>query len=272
MLAYVLKRIALMLPTLLAITFIAFGLSRLTPGDPVLEDLSVGDVNMSPEVYRREYRKEAERLGYDRPAFYCGLLPLAYPDTLHRIVLPTHRARLKAWIGWSGNWPRVEAFYRSIQSGEQLLWELDGHNDAFINTRYHWGRLYLESEADRLARRLDSVRANVLQDSLLSATFADRLAAAEGAFAQLNTDRTTWKCWVPGWQWYGADNQYHHWLSGMLHGDFGHSLRDQRPVAVRIAEAVRWTLQINGLAIFFAYLLSIPLGVYAAAYVGKRFD
>ncbi|MCB0637550.1 MAG: ABC transporter permease, partial [Lewinella sp.] len=80
------------------------------------------------------------------------------------------------------------------------------------------------------------------------------------------------KCWVPGWQWYGADNQYHRWLSGMLHGDFGHSLRDQRPVAVRIGEAVRWTLQINGLAILFAYLLSIPLGVYAAAYVGRRFD
>ena len=51
MLAFVLKRLALVVPTFLGITLLVFSLIRLIPGDPV-EALS-GERGMTPERYQR---------------------------------------------------------------------------------------------------------------------------------------------------------------------------------------------------------------------------
>jgi dipeptide transport system permease protein len=61
MLGFVLKRLALVVPTFLGITLLAFALIRLIPGDPV-EALS-GERGMSPERYQRLIHE----FGLDRP-------------------------------------------------------------------------------------------------------------------------------------------------------------------------------------------------------------
>lgn len=48
MLSYLLKRLAEMIPTLIGITIVSFGLIRMIPGDPVL--LMIGERGASPEV------------------------------------------------------------------------------------------------------------------------------------------------------------------------------------------------------------------------------
>lgn len=61
MLAFLVKRLALLLPTFLGITIVAFGFVRVLPGDPVL--LMAGERGLTPE----RYEKLLEEFGYNRP-------------------------------------------------------------------------------------------------------------------------------------------------------------------------------------------------------------
>ena len=61
MFGFVLKRIAMLIPTLLGITVVSFGFVRVLPGDPVL--LMAGERGINPE----RYKKLLEEFGYDRP-------------------------------------------------------------------------------------------------------------------------------------------------------------------------------------------------------------
>jgi peptide/nickel transport system permease protein len=61
-----------------------------------------------------------------------------------------------------------------------------------------------------------------------------------------------------------APLQYWHWLTGMLHGDFGQSLSMQEPVSRIIAGAAGYTVLIAGLSIVTTWFVAVPLGVYSA--------
>ena len=50
----------------------------------------------------------------------------------------------------------------------------------------------------------------------------------------------------------------------MLTLDLGISFLDKRPIASKLPEALRWSVLINIIAIFFAYLVSVPIGIYSA--------
>jgi peptide/nickel transport system permease protein len=58
--------------------------------------------------------------------------------------------------------------------------------------------------------------------------------------------------------------QYLSWLSGVLRGDLGVSLRHGRPVAALIAERLPVTLSLAILSLALAVLLAVPLGILAA--------
>lgn len=62
------------------------------------------------------------------------------------------------------------------------------------------------------------------------------------------------------------------WLASAARLDLGRSFRDGRPVTERIAETLPATLAVNGLALLFAALLGVPLGVTAARRPGGAAD
>ena len=66
MVGFLIRRLGVLVPTLMGVTLVAFGLIRLVPGDPVL--LMIGERGASPEVYR-EMRSH---LALDQP------LPVQY--------------------------------------------------------------------------------------------------------------------------------------------------------------------------------------------------
>jgi peptide/nickel transport system permease protein len=57
--------------------------------------------------------------------------------------------------------------------------------------------------------------------------------------------------------------RYVDWVGGVAHGDFGRSYRTNQPVAEAIRERLPVTLEIGLLAMGFALLLSVPLGVWS---------
>jgi peptide/nickel transport system permease protein len=66
--------------------------------------------------------------------------------------------------------------------------------------------------------------------------------------------------------------QYGHWLGGVLHGDFGTSLRTGQPVGPVMIQALGRSLLLAVLAIGFMLSLAVPLGILAAVRRGRAAD
>ena len=58
--------------------------------------------------------------------------------------------------------------------------------------------------------------------------------------------------------------QYVHWINGLLHGDLGYSYVSEKPVLQEIAPRIPITARLAGLALCFAVLTGVPLGVISA--------
>ncbi|MGH9141139.1 MAG: ABC transporter permease [Vicinamibacterales bacterium] len=70
----------------------------------------------------------------------------------------------------------------------------------------------------------------------------------------------------PLWQ------QYWSWLAEFLKGDWGYSFSDGRPVASRVLERLPATIELMGVSIACAMMLTLPVGVWSAVRRGRWFD
>ena len=272
MTAYLFRRIIALLPTLVAISLLAFALGKMAPGDPVeLLLRRAGDENLRDLRQADEsYRQTARILGLDKPVFYFSLLPQAYPDTLYKVVNPAHRKTLRQLCARYGNWPLVQRYYHAVKAyaftaGRQTdrVWAENASECLRLSES-----LLLSSSSEEIHLLLGELAV------LHSGTLPDitEVRAVGQAFSALEQGAMSWKRYFPGFSWYGFDNQYHHWISGCVKGDLGVSYRDGRAVGEKIRSGLRWTLWLNVLSIFLVYLLSIPLGVYMAVHRNRVFD
>ncbi|MBM4331771.1 MAG: ABC transporter permease [Deltaproteobacteria bacterium] len=66
--------------------------------------------------------------------------------------------------------------------------------------------------------------------------------------------------------------QYWNWLSALVRGDFGRSITYDVPISALIASRLTVTIPLAILSIFFAVVLSVPLGIYAATHRNQPGD
>ena len=66
--------------------------------------------------------------------------------------------------------------------------------------------------------------------------------------------------------------QYANWIGGLLHGDLGFSYVTDRPAIQEILPRIPITARIAGLAVLFAAVIGIPLGVISAVKQNTRLD
>lgn len=234
-----------------------FALQAITPEDAVERLLPPSEFRQStedPAAFDRAYRRAASNLGLDRPAFYVSLYNAALPDTLHRIVRPAERNMLRSLTLKTGNWTGVEQYYLALR---QLAYA-----SADENTDIRPAALRLLLQDDPTA-----IEAGIAQLPITATTEAVR---EKHALLYANQSRAS--LLLPALRWNGLDNQYHGWLTNMFSGDFGTSYLDRRPVSAKLGTPLRKTILLNGLAILLVFIVSIPLGLYAAGYRGSWFD
>lgn len=69
---------------------------------------------------------------------------------------------------------------------------------------------------------------------------------------------------------YGLDDpvhvKYFKWISGVVVGDFGQSFQQRAPVRDVIGARIGWSLLLSTTSLLFAWIVSIPLGVYSATH------
>jgi peptide/nickel transport system permease protein len=289
MLKYLLRRILMALPTLLVISFLAFGLGKYAPGDPVVNVFGEEAYNsLDPAKQADAYRSKAARIGLNGPAFYFSLTTAAYPDTLWRIFPLDRRERLEKLIGQTGNWPAVRSYDKAIS-------EIAGAIEALPASLTQSARLRSEFTFLVRADQLTQIHAAVRQLHLLVAQIPDTqtlklitfeaskksesvfpalkiaLLHLDSATMVLNTQKLPGKLSAPGLYWYGSKNQYHHWLKGFLSGDLGLTRRKMK-VWEELQSSLLSTMMINGMALFLAYLIAVPMGVEMARRKGKWQD
>ncbi|MGE5269386.1 MAG: ABC transporter permease [Thiohalocapsa sp.] len=66
--------------------------------------------------------------------------------------------------------------------------------------------------------------------------------------------------------------QYAVWMGGLLRGDLGYSYQTERPAIEEIAPRIPITARIAGLALTFAVLIGVPLGVISAVKQNTKID
>ena len=66
--------------------------------------------------------------------------------------------------------------------------------------------------------------------------------------------------------------RYGEWLTGILHGDFGTSFKDDLPVAPKLASGLRNTTILAFASLILSLLVSIPLGIWSAVKKNSIFD
>ncbi len=277
MIRYVAMRLLLFIPTLLVITLLAFALSKLAPGDPILilygeefADQGGGDLNQEERIYQ----STAHQLGLDKPVFYFDFTSAAFPDTMYRILNRAKRKGLRDLCAQYGNPKAALAFYSALRTIDQKLYQvpdsLQKGNFRVINNNIR--QLYNTSKESVVLARLENIRKVLGPSEPLTPFVIADFHSLDQKYQSLLQDPKRWNLYVPVIRWNGFQNQYHHWLSNLLRGDFGKSYKDGRPVGVKIWEALMRTLLLNGVAVVLAFGIAIPLGVQAAARKGSLFD
>jgi ABC-type microcin C transport system permease subunit YejB len=119
MLKYIVKRIAVFIPTLFAISLLAFAISINSPGDPV-EILYSGSKGGEAQSAQSESALQGKKqlrhqLGLDLPVFYFTFTSFASSDTIYRVANPDEKEALNRLTDTYGNWKEVSAWYHSLQ-------------------------------------------------------------------------------------------------------------------------------------------------------------
>ncbi len=279
MLLYLLKRILLFLPTLLLISLLSFGLSRLSPGDPVAQYLGedvFGKIATQQDLLQAErgYAQAAHHLGVDKPPFYFSIASKAYPDTLHRIAISHRRQTMEKLLAQYGNWPQVQAWYNGIRSFELKMLSLTDSAIVAAATplKIPFRELYVQYTDGAISARLKEMEAAFGKSPELATALGTDFSSLKKNYQTLQAEATPGKLQLPAFHWYGLDNQYHTWLSAFLRGNFGTSLSHRMAVTEKVKPALFWTLVINLVAIALAFVLAVPIGVWSAVKQGKTFD
>ncbi|HFB99914.1 MAG TPA: ABC transporter permease [Phaeodactylibacter sp.] len=274
MFKYIVKRILYFIPTLFAISLLAFGLSKCTSGDPCQPPERQNDSKYSFLSYNKEYRERCELFGLSGATFYFGISSRAYPDTLYRIIQKNERENWSTLVAHYGNWENISAYKKAIYTTQLKLFEVPDSvaKSDVKKIRRELSFLPILSKDEAITARLNEVLKIYNNNFTLKKYLKNEVAQLQSTYRSIKENATPSQLYIPKIHWYGWDNQYHRWITKTLKGDFGFSYINLRPVSSEIKDAIFWTFIMMVLSIILSYSVAIPLGVFSAKNKGLRFD
>ncbi len=253
---HILKRLALGIPSLLIITSIVFLLSKAMPGNSGTYLLEYeGGAGLLNDDKTREniYRGYLQRTGQDKPLFYFSLSSRAESNALNIVIPDERRHFLKQLCFEYGDWQYANNYYQALNSLQNEVKLHEGNQlqpvverlfqavtEAEIHEELHCLSLIVEERGGSL----------IASGSLVQERFGQMLA-----------NRKPYRKLIPVVHWNGKDTQYHAWLSGLVRGDMGASLKGQRPVSAVIGEAMGITLLMSFTALCIGWAAALVLGL-----------
>jgi peptide/nickel transport system permease protein len=289
MIRYIIGRLILFIPTIIVISLLAFIISINAPGDPLdivmntSSNNNEAGVSLNPnQAIQKDYWRK--KLGLDLPLFYVSIKSLPEPDTLYKVFNKDERTAFERLINQYGNWEEIHKYYLSLNTFSALLNSLniDSNNiqSDLTNARYEINTLKTAYEECIIQNKIENlnhfIHSYPQQLSIITPQFEELISN----YSSIKTNSSKWKNYIPAIAFHGLHNQYHKWIfgdegtnsKGLIRGDFGISYITKQPVSEIIYNRLGWTFFFSFTSILLAYLISIPIGIKAAANKGKLFD
>jgi len=302
MLKYILKRLLIFIPTLLAISLLAFIINISAPADPV-EKLSnsadkEGAANQQSNASKKIKQDLRKKLGLDLPVFYFSFGSLSDCDTLYRIADKDHKSCLSELSHYYGNWENISEYYHQLLQTQLSYSSLDLDfiyknyvdensiplfskneiNDVVTQSSFEINALFETANPSVLNSKFKNLNEIYSKYDFLAPVKLE-FEKTKLAYDNILSNHSSWKTYIPRIIWYGSKNQYHFWLfgdgnnrKGVIRGDFGFSYIDSQPINTKIWSKVWISFSFSILSVLFAYIISIPLGIYSAYKKDSRFD
>ncbi|WP_299708254.1 ABC transporter permease [uncultured Pontibacter sp.] len=259
-----LKRLLLATLVLWSIATAVFLISKVMPGTYGSEQLNQADPGYysrgDATVLDRAYREFLRSTNQDLPLFYFSVASGATPDTLHRVFPMRDRLFLERLALRYGDPRQATLFFRNLKGFETAIAE----QQRTILQPYLYA-IYQHTQPVQLQHALQAL--DTLPLAPTSDTQKQRMLA--DGYTLLNTS-IKHRYLQPAFQWHGLSNQYHLWFSGMAKGNWGISLRDGRPVAQVLYEAIGNTWWLLLASMVFASLLAMELALLMIRRAGRK--
>ncbi|TND10037.1 MAG: peptide/nickel transport system permease protein [Bacteroidetes bacterium] len=301
MLKYIFRRVLIFIPTLFLISLIAFVISLNAPGDPIENLVTAAQGGESGSALSDNLLRAKDslrhQLGLDLPVFYFTITSAASPDSMYKITDKNQRESLERLVDNYGNWDQISVFFEQLKklniAARSLLPDsnvykpmkketAEGLADVVENESF---ALMLSHDEVVIISKFNTIR-SLLNENKFLGSVKDAFNKAYTAFENMRNNASRWKNWIPQINFFGY-NQYHRWMfgdgnwltgkgsiytAGVIRGDFGLSYATRQAVTKTIKRAVPWSMTMTLLSVMLAYLISIPVGIHAAANRGKLFD
>lgn len=295
MLTYTLKRIIMMMPTLFIISLVIFGVLNLAPGKPGGNQQSGdGTENAESTEARESYRLFKEQFNYDKPVFFNTRYNLTTDEVATRLrsiadykrpvcdekksegcISKDARPPVSELIESEDmveNWGNyiVPQLLEIAEDSERLDVKKLAIQRLTVNAKR---RLFHEFNQDKTPEQVSANELIAAENDKISKWKVPFDADEKAVNAMVIG---SWKPWFEKHKSrfeYSAfrklniffiDTRFGKYWSNLINLDFGVSNIDKRSVMEIIKEKLPYTLTLNFLAIFFAYIISVPLGVWSA--------
>ncbi len=266
----IIKRLLIGIPTILVISSIVFFLSKLMPGTSgayLLEDNLAMNSLIQSEARDKIYRDYLKKSGQDKPLFYFTIASLAEPDTLYKIYPEYNRELIKQLCFVYGDWDFVREYSLALQNYRTSVENLFS-TEAVQATNFFTADYYTAIESGDIQSLLAHTQLLVVASD--NEPLKTAFAKLKHSFKEMEANSNAFRKYIPAIFWHGGENQYHHWLSNLLKGNMGVSLRNQRPVHLLIKEALGITLIMTVTSVSAAWLISIFLALGINLSRGKK--
>ncbi|HMT29385.1 MAG TPA: ABC transporter permease [Bacteroidia bacterium] len=291
MITYVARRLLLFFPTLVVISLLAFIISVNAPGDPVERMISVSAGDGISTQSHNQYEQEKywrKKLGLDLPVFYFSLTPLSEPDITLSIYDERERESVQRLSVLTGNSYTTAALHQArIKLAKCMLQQSSVLSDSLRNILvYKSNQLKYASTISELQSGIAGINVLMKGRQEIKDDVKQALDQTSKTFNSWKQNTTSYKNYIPIIHLH-SKNQYHRWLfgdgnwltgsgsvhsKGIIRGDFGISYQTRQPVSEVILQKAGWSMFFALLSVFLAYVISIPIGVWAGASKNSVFD
>ncbi len=260
------------------ISVIGFGLSKLVPGDEILDYLSIDDPRYSASAnaleQREAYAAVAAKRGLNKPLFYFTVSPGYFPDSLFSIVPASDRASVSSWIKQSKQKEAAMIFYHDLRNGLAFVCPETASSRIADQCCQGISEIMGQKDLFSVHHRFIKLQNEIENDSLLTNQYVNLMAVYKEDIEALikPSNGLSIAMWFPSFYWYGTDNQYHQWITGLISFEPLTSLIDGRNAWTKIFEALKWTLLLNGWAFMLAIVLGMAIGLWAGTHDGERLE
>ena len=220
MLKYIAKRILIFIPTLLAISLLAFIISISAPADPV-EKLSnsadkEGAANQQSNASKKTKQDLRKKLGLDLPVFYFSFGSISDCDTIYKVADKDHAASLSELSHYYGNWEDVSAYFNQLSKTQTSHFSLnldeifnsnlnsDGSpvyskneiNDVITQSNFEVNAMLETANPSVLESKFNSLNELYAKYSFLSGV-KNEFDLAKVSYDAMLSQQSSWKSYVP---------------------------------------------------------------------------